>query len=304
MFLRRLTPSMSQLLAFEAAARLGSFTAAAAELHLTQSAVSRHVQELESALQADLFLRSGRRVSLTPEGARYAREVGAALARIRSASIDVLESRTRAGALQLAVLPIFGSKWLMPRLGEFQARHPEVLINLHSRPGDIELAAEGMDACIVVGDGDWPNMVSHPLMSARAVVIGSPALLARQPVRRKADLLRHTLLHITSNGAGWRDCLLANGQDPRRARMGSRFEYTAHLVQAVTSGLGLGLVTELFVQEELRAGTVVVPPMPGFVAPLKHYYLLHRPDKAAHPALQAFIAWLLQACRSDQPSLD
>ncbi|AZY50207.1 LysR family transcriptional regulator [Bordetella avium] len=292
-FLRKFTPSMSQLLAFEAAARLGSFTAAAKALFLTQSAVSRHIQELESLLQVDLFVRSGRRVSLSAEGARYAHEISGALARIRSASMDIYEARQRAGALQLAVLPIFGSKWLMPRLGDFQAKHPEVLINLHSRIGDIERTSQGVDACIIIGDGNWPRMESHHLLTARGVIIAAPSLLAKQPLQQAQDLRRHRLLEASTSAPGWRECLLASNLDPRIATVGSRFEYTAHLIQAVAGGLGLGLATDLFVQDELRAGTLVAPQLPGFRFPAKHYYLVHRPEKSQLPALNTFKTWLL-----------
>lgn len=302
MFLRKFTPSMSQLLAFEAASRLGSFTAAAKELCLTQSAISRHVQELESLLRVDLFNRAGRRISLSAEGMRYAREITTALARIRNASIDIYESRQQTGALRLAVLPIFGSKWLMPRLGDFQARHPEVLINLHSRMGDIEQAAQGVDACIVVGDGNWPHMASHHLMSARGIVIASPELLARQPLRHPNDLRLHSLLEATTTAPGWRECLLASDLDPRLAKVGSRFEYTAHLIQAVAGGLGLGLVTDLFVQEELRAGALVAPEVPGLHVPAKHYYLLHHPEKTQSSALQVFKTWLLSTAAASVQS--
>ncbi|MNX93604.1 Glycine cleavage system transcriptional activator [compost metagenome] len=295
MFLRKFAPSMSQLLAFDAAARLGSFTEAASELCLTQSAISRHIQELEGLLQADLFTRRGRRISLTTEGARYAREIAGALARIRNASIDIYESRLQSGALQLAVLPIFSSKWLMPRLGNFQALHPEILINLHSRTGDIERASQGMDACIAVGDGNWPNMVAHHLVSTQGIIIAAPELLARQPLRQPEDLQRHSLLEANTTAPGWRECLMDSNMDPRIAKVGSRFEYTAHLIQAVSSGLGLGLVTDLFVQDELRAGTLTTPQLQGFCIPAKHYYLLHSPEKSESASLQTFKTWLLDA---------
>lgn len=294
MFLRKLTPSMPQLLAFEAAARHGSFTAAAKELCLTQSAISRHVQELESSLQANLFERSGRRVSLTPDGLRYAHEIAGALSRIRSASMDIYESRARAGALQLAVLPILGSKWLMPRLGRFHDRHPDLLVNVHSRIGEIDLAMSGMDAYLTLGDGHWPNLMTHHLLDQQAVVIASPALLRKQPLQRLADLPRHSLLQIVGTAPGWRECLLASGLDPRHVALGAKFEYTAHMIQAVVTGMGLGLAPRMFVQEELRDGSIVMPDLPGLVPNIKRYYLIYPPDRAHHPTLSLFKDWLLE----------
>lgn len=294
MHLRNLTPSISLLLAFEAAARLGSFTKAADELFLTQSAVSRHVQALESMLQASLFERTGRSIQLTPEGAVYAQEINAILQRIRRASMQVYGSRGRRPALQLAVLPIFASQWLMPRLSRFYAAHPDALIDLHARNDAFELSMSGMDACITMGDGHWPGLQKLHLVDAVGVVIASPALLRERPISRASDLLNHHLLQVTNHFAGWKDCLLASGVDPRVLVLGSKFEYTGHLIQACVSGLGVGLVSDIFVQTERRDGTLVTPDIPDLVKSQKRYYLLHPPEKSDHPTLALFKAWLVQ----------
>lgn len=294
MFVRKFTPSMPQLLAFEAAARHGNFTAAAQELHLTQSAISRHVQELEASLSACLFERTGRRVRLTPDGRRYAQAIGAALERIRSASMDVYDASARAGALQLAVLPIMGSKWLMPRMSRFHDRHPGVLVNVHSRIGRVEQAMAGMDAYLTLGDGSWPRLIAHHLLEVKSVVIASPALLLRQPLRRLADLARHRLLQIDGMSSGWKECLMASGLDPRRHTLGARYDYAAHLIQAVLGGMGLGLVPELFVADEVHNGSLQLPQVKGFVADTKHYYLLYPAEKENHAALALFRDWLLE----------
>jgi DNA-binding transcriptional LysR family regulator len=296
MLVRRLTPSLSQLIAFEASARLGSFTKAAKELCLTQSAVSRQVQTLESMLHVELFERSGRQVRLTPEAAIYAHEIAGALSRIRSASMQIYDSGTHknGNALQLAVLPIFGSKWLMPRLSRFYDRHPDLLVNIHARTGDLDLALSGMDAYITLGDGHWPRLVKHHLVDARAVVIASPALLLKIPIHNAHDLTKHQLLHITGHLPGWKECLLASGVDPRNVALGAKFEYTAHLIQAVLSGIGVGLVSDVFVRDECRNGSVVIPNIPDFVPNIKSYYLTYAPDRESHPALRLFRDWLLE----------
>lgn len=299
MHLRKLTPSMSLLVAFEAAARHGSFTRAAHELALTQSAVSRQVQALESLLDVALFERSGRQIALTAAGTLYAREVGVALSRIRSASLQVYESRSNANVLQLAVLPIFGSKWLMPRLSRFYDQHPDILINVHSRVGDFDLALSGMDACIAMGDeGHWPTLNKHHLMDAEPVVIASPALMRKQPITRVADLRHHALLQITERASGWKECLLASGIDPRSVTLGAQFEYTAHLIQAVAAGMGIGLVSDLFVREECANGSLVVPAIADLVTRPKQYFLLYPPQRETRPALALFRDWVLdQASR-------
>lgn len=298
MFLRKLTPSMPQLLAFEAAARHGSFTKAADELHLTQGAVSRHIQGLETLLQAVFFERVGRQVKLTRDGERYAHEISGALNRIRGASMQAYGRRNQGSALQLAVLPIFGSKWLMQRLSRFYDRHPDLQVDIHTRIGEFDLALSGMDAYINLGDGHWPNLVKHHLIDARTAVIASPALLKKKPISKATDLLKHRLLHVTSHSPGWKECLLASGVDPSRVRLGAQFEYTAHLIQAVASGLGIGLVADIFVKEECQQGALVMPGIKGLVAQHKSYYLLYPPDREDYPPLRLFRDWLLEETAS------
>src|SRR5512141_2816207 len=132
---RRLTPSMSWLVAFESAARHLSFTRAAEEVSLTQRAVSRHVQALEGLLEVALFRREGRQIELTGVGEMYLRELRGGLQRIRNASLQAIAYRSGGGSIHLASLPTFASKWLMPRLTEFYASHPDVLVHIHSRTG-------------------------------------------------------------------------------------------------------------------------------------------------------------------------
>ena len=146
---RNLTPSMSLLLAFEAAARHESYTRAAVELSLTQSAVSRQVQALEQQLGVILFRREGRTVKLTEVGRVYQREISEALGRIRSATLHAIAHQAGGGNLRLATLPTFGSKWLLPRLHEFYRRHPEVLVHINSRIEPVDFATSGIDAAIV-----------------------------------------------------------------------------------------------------------------------------------------------------------
>ena len=111
-----------------------------------------------------LFLREQRRIALTGAGAMYLREVQAALQRIRNASLQAIAYRSGGGSLHLAALPTFASKWLMPRLSTSYAEHPGILVHIHSRIGQFNLAVEGMDAAIGVGDGAWPGTIACPLM--------------------------------------------------------------------------------------------------------------------------------------------
>lgn len=291
---RRLTPSMSLLVAFEAAARHLSFTRAADELSLTQSAVSRQVAALEALLEVSLFRREGRHIALTEVGAMYQRELTGALQRVRSASLQAMAFRTGRGSLHLATLPTFASKWLMPRLKDFYRRHPDILVHVHSRIGHFDLELAGMDAVIGVGDGHWHGLTSHLLIEEQLLPVISPALAEAQPIATPADLARHLLLVVTGRPLVWRQWFHKHDLPDAAMRLGPQFELTSHLVQAVATGLGVGLVPSCLVEDELRDGTL----KPAIASPLQTglgYYLFVPPLKADLPHISAFKSWLMAA---------
>jgi LysR family transcriptional regulator, glycine cleavage system transcriptional activator len=291
---RRLTPSMSLLVAFEAAARHLSFTRAADELSLTQSAVSRQVAALEALLEVILFRREGRQIALTEVGAAYQRELAGALQRIRSASLQAMAFRKGRGSLHLAALPTFASKWLIPRLKDFYRRHPDIQVHTHSRIGHFDLELAGMDAVIGVGDGYWHGLVPHHLMDEELLPVISPALAESQPIATPADLSRHLLLVVTGRPLVWRQWFHKHELPDAAMRLGPQFELTSHLVQAVAAGLGVGLVPSCLVEDELRDGTLKL----AIASPLQTglgYYFFISPLKADLPHISAFKSWLLEA---------
>ncbi|MDP9514018.1 LysR substrate-binding domain-containing protein [Pseudomonas protegens] len=290
---RRLTPSMSLLVAFEAAARHCSFTKAADELALTQSAVSRQVQALESQLEISLFKREGRKIELTAAGALYQHELSAALGRIRSATLQTIAFKEEDGPLNLAVLPTFGSKWLLPKMHEFYARHPRNLVHIHSRiiHADNPSSVGDMQAIICAGKGDWPGYVSHLLLREKLIVIASPKALVGNPELSLDELPHHLLLNVVSRPNGWSDWFDFNNLDHQKMRTGPSFELTAHLIQAVAAGIGIGLVPDILVQEEIESGAVVklFDPMESG----RNYYLTCAARYQHLPAFKTFSAWLL-----------
>jgi Transcriptional regulator len=284
---------MSVLVAFEAAARHCSFTKAADELSLTQSAVSRQVQALEALLGVDLFNREGRRIELTAAGALYQHELSAALGRIRSATLQTIAFSSGGGTLHLAVLPTFGSKWLLPRMNDFYTRHPDIVVHIHSRimHADLASAAGDMNAIIVAGSGPWPGFISHKLLTEKLVVVASPAALPEYRAMTPADLAAsHSLLNVVSRPNAWSDWFERHALDHRMMRSGPGFELTAHLIQAVVAGIGIGLVPRILVQDEIRAGTLVTlfEPMESG----RGYYLAYANRYQNLPSLMAFSEWL------------
>jgi DNA-binding transcriptional LysR family regulator len=286
---------MSLLLIFEAAARHESYTRAAEELSLSQSAVSRQVQALEAQLGVGLFRREGRTVRLSDPGRRYFAEISAALGRIRGATLQAMSHRTGGGALSLATLPTFGSKWLLPHLHEFYRAHPGVTVHIHSRIGGIDFDAGEIDAAITVGKaGDWPGLTAHRLHHEFLVAVASPGATDGGPMPEPAWAMKQTLLTVASNPQAWSEWFAHHGLDHRQMRMGPSFELTSHLIQAVSAGMGIGLVPRFLVEDELARQDLAA--LGDTIPSQRGYYLVHPARNASLPSLAAFREWLLQAC--------
>ncbi|MDO5528059.1 MAG: LysR family transcriptional regulator, partial [Paracoccus sp. (in: a-proteobacteria)] len=175
---RRFLPSMSLLTAFEAAARHESFTVAANELAISQSAVSRQIRLLEEQIGCQLFLRDKQTVRLSEAGAAYAREVAEALGRIGSASLN-LRANPQGGTLNLAILPTFGTRWLVPRLQGFLDRHEGVTVHLTTKMTAFDFRTEPFDAAIHFGPAPWAGTEGTRLMAERLLPVASPDFLRR-----------------------------------------------------------------------------------------------------------------------------
>jgi LysR family glycine cleavage system transcriptional activator len=289
---RSLLPSLTALTCFEAAARHGSFTRAGEELSLTQGAVSRQVAALEAQLGVALFERVRQRVTLTAAGGLYANQIRDALARIAAATVGAMAFRGASGVLHLAILPTFGTRWLIPRLPRFIEQHPGITINFATRLVPFDFGREPLDAAIHFGDPVWPGATLHRLMGEEVVPVASPALLARRPLDTPSDVFEVPLLQQSTRPKAWAQWLEAQGLAPSRARMGPRFEQFAMVAQAAVAGLGLAIVPRFLVEEELRSGALVTP-FPEPVRSAESYYLVHPPEKGDLPAVAAFRDWLL-----------
>jgi len=294
---RRLLPSMSMLSAFEAAARTGSFTAAAAELSLTQGAVSRQIKALEDQIGTALFIRKGQRVTLTPTGALYADPIRDALRQIAAATVRTIAA-PKGGVLNLAILPTFGTRWLVPRLPAFQTAHPQVTIHFTTKLAPFDFRLHDLDAAIHYGFGDWPDAVCDHLLDEEVLPVCSPAFLKAHPVAEPGDLLSLPLLHTSTRADAWNEWLSAQGLPPRPGA-GMVFEQFATTAQAAEAGLGVALLPTLLVRAELDDGTL----LPAIDRPhrsARAYYLVHPRGKANHPPFAAFRQWLLAEAQGER----
>ncbi|MEE1951607.1 LysR family transcriptional regulator [Pseudomonas alcaligenes] len=294
--MRRKIPSTAALVAFESAARHQSFTKAADELALTQSAVCRQIAGLEEFLGIELFRRSRRGVKLTEAGLAYSRKVAAQLDAVER---DTLAAMGQQGAqgLELAVVPTFATQWLVPRLKEFQRLHPEVTVHLTNRTRPFLFADTSFDAAIYFGDGDWSGTEAHYLMPEEPLPVCSPELLGERTQFAAAELANLPLLQQSTRPYAWRQWFAAQGLNVPRDMSGPRYELFSMLAQAAMHGMGVALIPPFLIQRELDAGLLVPAHPAALLSSDKAYRLMIPERKVESAALRAFRDWLLQAAR-------
>ena len=288
---KRLLPSMSMLIAFDAAARSGSFTAAAHEINLTQGAVSKQIHNLEELLGIQLFHRYKQTISLTDEGQTYAQEILLALNAIRAASLQLITS-PQGGVLNLAVLPTFGTRWLMPRLPTFLQEHPQITVKFVTKTSPFDFMTEDIHAAIHYGSDDWSNAESTYLMGEAVVAVCAPSFKQQHHISHSQDLTEVPLLHITSRADAWRDWFTALGITPP-VHQGMYFEQFLTAAQASVAGLGAALLPEFLVQNELQRNELVKIDTP-IVKSMYGYHLVIPQQNATHKPSLLLKKWLLK----------
>jgi len=292
---RRFLPSISLLAAFEAVARTGSVTAAARELDLTQSAVSRQIKALEEQLGVELFLRERQTVRLTLAGDSYAREIREALRRISSASLN-LRANPHGGTLNLAILPTFGTRWLAPRLGRFLSKNPGVTINLVTRLSSFDFRLDSIDAAIHFGHPHWPGAELTFLMSEWTIPACSPKFLAEHAISEARHLLDVPLLHLTTRPDAWENWFSENGVDFQTLH-GMLFDQFATAAQAAIAGLGIALLPTFLIEDELKRGDLVAA-IDRATESRERYYLAYPAERADYAPLAAFRDWIAEEVKS------
>lgn len=294
---RRL-PSLNALRAFWAAARHRSFAAAADELHVTASAVSLQIRQLEEELDLKLFERTPKGLVLTAEGTRLLPGIDQAFEHLKG-SIALIDDDAAPGMarLSISVAPSFATKWLLPRLGGFMERHPDVEVDVNASIELIDFAKDDVDLAIRYGAGNYPGLAVELLLEDGIFPVCSPELLMRygqrNPMRvfSEAPLLHDASVDRDPSLPSWKMWLKAGGLAEVDWRKGPRFNQTALTLDAALAGLGIALAPALLVEADLAAGRLVrLAPdeMKGDFA----YYIVHPAEKAGLPALQQFKSWL------------
>lgn len=292
---RRFLPPIHLLTALEASARTGSFTEAARELDLTQSAVSRQIRILEEQIGFELFLRERQSVRLTEAGAKYAYEVRLALQHIAAASMG-LRANPQAKTLNIATVPAFGNRWLVPRLQDFTARHPEITVNVFTRPEVFDFDEQPIDLAIHFGSAPWMGCLGAELMDEEMIPVASPDFLAQNPCAEPADVLKLPLLVLSCRPDSWEDWLNRT-EVPFQFVHGQIFDQMEACAAAAVSGAGLALLPRFLFKPEIDRGELKVV-FENSTASRLSYRVVWPSEKDANPYRDNFVKWLIVEAQS------
>jgi len=282
------------LMAFEASARNGSFTSAAQELNLTQGAISRQVSALEEQLGVKLFERIKKSIKLTTAGEAYVEDIALALRTIRNASLNAI-SDTQGQTLNLAILPTFGMRWLMPKFPEFLAKNPQITVNFTSKLSPFDFSSENLHSAIHFGHPDWPQTDGTFLMNEEAVPVAAPSLIGNHTIKDAIELSHIQLLHLETRPNAWPNWFQQNGLNQPKDK-GMVLEQFSMVTQAAVAGMGVAMLPHFLISNELERGELEIL----IDIPLENsagYYLITPKTHINYAPVVALREWMLAQTR-------
>ncbi len=289
---------LNALRAFEAVAAHLSFTDAARSLNVTTAAVSSHIKSLEEYLETPLFVRHSRSVRLTPQGARLLPGIQRGMGELTRA-VDQLRQDRSSGLLNISLLGSFLQKWLLPRLGDFYQKYPDVDLRFNASRELVDFMHTDFHAAVRYGGGHWENLQAERMLDDWVFPVTSPALLAKLgPINTLGDLNKYQLLHSASEP--WVDWLRRVGGDTTRVERGPVLDDSASLLAAAEQGHGLALARWSLVAGDLAAGRLVRPSAQS-VRQLNSYYFVAPPHHFELPKVLRFRDWLRAVCSEFPP---
>jgi LysR family glycine cleavage system transcriptional activator len=287
---RRLPP-LNALRAFEAVARQQSISAAADELCVTHSAVSRHVAKLEEYLGAKLFTRERQRLTLNARGATYATQLTRLFDAIENVTAGNFSDAAGRTPLHVGVYPTYANRVLIPRLARFQHEFPDIPFHIETWVGVPDAKHLDVDVAIVLGTGDWADLVAEELCAEELLPVASPKLLGGRVLNSAHDLREFTLLHAMPRLNDWEQWFKLMGVDDVNAYGGMRFETSDMAYQAAINELGVAMAQTTYIQEDIEQGRlIVVLDMP--LKTERSYYAVYSREKRADRRILAFTHWL------------
>lgn len=294
--MKRICPTIQELLAFDAVARHQSVTRAAENLCVSVSAVSKRIAALEAYLKRPLLDKSGRGVQLNATGRDYWVKVSSALRMIETATCAVQEAGAASDTLVVSSVPTFLTTWLIPRLADFRRRHPAVSFAFRQHIDLRDSFPSDVDAAICLGRGDRVGIRSDYVAGREFVCICAPTLVVTgPPIETRTDLLAHPLLHLDGAPCDWSAWAARYGLDVDKAQQGPRFAQYSAVIEAACSGLGVGLVPRMLVARHLQQG--LLQGLFEFSDADQGHHLCFRDERLAFPAFAAFRSWLLEQGR-------
>lgn len=293
MKLRRLNPPLHLLRTFSTVVRFGGITRAAADLHLTQSAVTKQVQELERLLGVQLFTRSGKRLDLAPDGAQYERTIRPLLDLIESATLDLISGSVDGGVLTVSAMPTFSAKWLIPRLPDFQHKHPGVQINFVRYVSGFDYLDASIDCSFLFGDGKWPGAETL-YVEGREVVLVAP-VDAGKAIHAAEDVRAFPLLRHITAPEDWPRWQEINQVPGLQTLSGPQFDNYHAMIQAVIAGIGIALIPRCLIDDELSNHQLIAPlygqPGGGYMSDYGYWFCC-RQERTQSVPLRLFRDWL------------
>jgi len=286
----QIVPSFAALRAFECAARHGSFTLAAEELHLTQSAVSRQVKDLEGLLGFSLFRRNGRRVALTDAGAGFANDLAIDLERLKQTVTRAVTAGNAKSTLRIAALSTFASRWLIPRLPDFQDRHPDIEISLATRLRPFSFDEERFDLAIHHGSDDWPDTQMSRLCGEEILAVAAPSFCATHNLDSPEQIAAAPILHLETRPRQWSDWFTLQGHETPVMPRGKIYDQFQMIITAATVGLGAALLPRYLIEEELSRKQLI--PLGGIPMITENAYWLVTPAGVGSPVAHVFSRWI------------
>ena len=296
--MRRKIPSLQALACFDAAARHESYTRAAQELALTQGAVSRQITALEAFVGVVLFRRTRHGVALTERGAEYARQIAPRLQGLERDTQDIMAGQGSGGSIHLAAVPTFATRWLIPRLPNLKAMHPDITVHIETRTRPFMFADTPFDAALFAGTPEqvsqWAGTRAQRLLAEDVVPVCRPDRLKGAALLTAQAMAQLPLLQQSTRPSAWQQWFDAAGVLAPLALAGPRFELFSMTAAAASHGMGLALVPRLLIESELARGELVVAcdlPLKGDRA----YYLVTSERSDERPVVKLFLSWLVDS---------
>jgi len=308
--MRRSIPTVQSLLCFEAAAKLGNYTTAAKELFLTQSAVSRQIQQLESFLGVSLFTRTQYGVELTTAGDNYYKNIKPLLIALEQCSLDILSHQGTSGTLKLGIVPTFATRWLVPRIADFQNKNPNINIQMETNTKPFLFSENNFDAAIFAGTvqqiEQWSGIKSQFLMQEDLIVVCSPTLFKKiYPTHKNhtlqpEQLKEFPLLQQTTRLSIWQEFFQHLNIHHPNPYQGQRHELFSMLSEAAIHDMGITLLPKMFVEHELKNGSLIQISNFSYKSS-RNYYFIQSSKNESH-YVSSFLNWLIEQCQTIETS--